>query len=1101
MYSRFQLQNECSSRTAFEQGIRLCRENRISKIKYASRKVDGAENACEIISTVEGDHGVYSVRLIVDEKNAEEGNGRLLLKYCSCPGSSNNGDFCKHCIGTLLRYFELREAGLPGKEQTDSPETETGSVGTHEAFLEMLKQHNARKKLELTLKNKRGTLRIVPHLTLSDVSADVEFRAGSDKLYIIRDISAFVKAVEENRAFRYGKNLEFVHSRELFDGPSRKLLDFMVRYETNKKTHTLSYAHRTDQEYRFITLRGETLDSFFDAAAGTEILTSTDMTRAGDQEKRSERYAVKRGMPVLRMTVKGLGDKGAVLSGDFPCVFAGMDNYIIIKEKTIYTVPKTELQDMELFLRFASEHDGSDVYLAAAELPLFAQEILQTLKRYYRIDFVDFDEDRYLPEQAEFKIYLDAPKKDIVTCALYAVYGDGQKKYNVYADRDYTDPDRDETAEMNAIMELKKYFSKYDPKKKVAVLACNENQLYDFINEGLYELEKLGEVYVSDRIKSIKVRPSPKVTAGVSLGGDLLTFSMQSSDLTGAQLAEILAKYDRRKKFFRLTDGTFIKINAESFESIVNISKTLHLTEEQLSSGTVVIPKFRALYLDAELKDSADVTASRSREFRALIRNMKTVEDNDFEVPPALKPTLRNYQRYGFRWLKTLRNNGFGGILADEMGLGKTLQIIAFLLSEAEEGRKERALIVCPASLVFNWKNEFERFAPSLKTVIVAGTLSERTALIGASEPGDILITSYDLLKRDIDSYENIRFGYQIVDEAQYIKNNATRSSRTVKSIRADFRVALTGTPIENRLSELWSIFDYLMPGFLHSYPQFREEFEIPIVQFRSREDMKRLQKMIGPFILRRLKSEVLKDLPEKLEEPLATCLAGEQLSLYNASVSRLREEIRSRSSAELSRGKLQILAELTRLRQLCCDPSLLYENYSGGSAKVELCMEVVRRALDGGHRILLFSQFTSMLDILQARLAKEHIPYYSLVGSTPKEKRIRMADAFNDGEVPVFCISLKAGGTGLNLTAADLVIHFDPWWNVAVQNQATDRAHRIGQKHAVTVYKLIAKGTIEENILKLQETKQELAEQLLGGDEFGSPSFTREELLALLGE
>lgn len=632
-------------------------------------------------------------------------------------------------------------------------------------------------------------------------------------------------------------------------------------------------------------------------------------------------------------------------------------------------------------------------------------------------------------------------------------------------------------------------------------MAQDENKLYDFITEGIYELHSLGEVYVSDSIKAIKVKSSPKISAGVSLEGNLLNFTMSSDDFTGAQLAEILSKYDRRKKFFRLTDGTFINVNAESFESIVNISKVLHLTQEQLASGKSVVPKFRALFLDGELMDSVDVTASRSKEFRALIRNMKTVEDNDFEVPQSLKGTLRHYQKYGFRWLKTLHNNGFGGILADEMGLGKTLQVIAFLLSEAEEGRTERTIIVCPASLVFNWKNEFERFAPQLNTVVVAGSLAERFAILENTKPGDILITSYDLLKRDIDRYENIDFGCQIIDEAQYIKNTATQSSRSVKLIKAGFKVALTGTPVENRLSELWSIFDYLMPGFLHSYTQFRDEFELPIVQFKSKEDMSRLQKMIRPFILRRLKSEVLKDLPDKIEEPLTTRLEGEQLSLYMANVAKLRDSIKSKSAAEIKSGKIQILAEIMRLRQLCCDPALLYDGYSAGSAKVEMCIDLIRRATDGGHKILLFSQFTGMLDILQKRLDEENIRYFSLVGSTPKERRIRMTEEFNSGDVPVFCISLKAGGTGLNLTAADIVIHFDPWWNVAVQNQATDRAHRIGQKHVVTVYKLIAKGTIEENIMKLQEKKRLLAEQLLNGDEFSVSSFTKEELLSILGD
>ncbi len=1111
MYSRFQLQNECESRAMFEQGLALCKENKILKIKYENRQENDGALMREIKSTVEGEHDVYSVRIIVDEKNEKEGTGALKLKYCSCPGNSNKGEFCKHCIGTILKYLEIRESGTAAFFQNTDSENETevqkekSDVATDSAFLDILKQHNTKKKLEISQRNKKGSMRVVPYLTISDVSADVEFRAGHDKLYIIRDVSAFVKAVKENKVFQYGKNLEFLHTMSIFDEPSQRIIDFMARYEQNKKTHTLSYAHRNDQEYRFITLKNEALDGFFSAVAGCSVLTSTDMAAVTDNfTGEREYYEVKNELPHLNMTVKGISG-GAVMSGDFPKAFIGLDYYVIVKDKCIYTVPKTQMQDMELFWSFAAENDNREVYISETDLPLFASEFLQIIKKYYHVEFIDFDEVQYLPEKAVFKIYIDAPKKDIITCEVYAVYCENKKdeqKYNLFADRDYAaNPIRNEVEEMSVLIALKKFFNKYDPKKKLAVLMRDENKLYDFITEGIYELHSLGEVYVSDKIKAIKVKASPKISAGVSLDGELLSFSMHSDDFTGEQLAEILSKYDRRKKFFRLKDGTFINVDAEGFEHIANITKVLRLTEEQIAGGTVTVPKFRALFLDSELMDSRNVTAGRSKEFRALIRNMKTVEDNDFEVPENLKGVLRHYQKYGFRWLKTLRSNGFGGILADDMGLGKTLQVIAFLLSEAEEGRIGRTLIVCPASLVFNWKNEFARFAPKLKTVTVTGALAERAEIIKNSEPGDILITSYDLLKRDIDHYEGIRFACQVIDEAQYIKNNATQSSRSVKNIAADFKVALTGTPIENRLSELWSIFDYLMPGFLHSYPQFRDEFELPIVQFKNKDDMRRLQKMIRPFILRRLKSEVLKDLPDKIEEPLTTRLEGEQRALYEAGVMRLRESVHSSTNDEFKRGKLQILAELTRLRQLCCDPALLYERYNAGSAKVEMCIDLVRRAIDGGHKILLFSQFTSMLDILQKRLSVEGIEYFSLVGSTPKEQRIRMTEEFNNNNVPVFCISLKAGGTGLNLTAADIVIHFDPWWNVAVQNQATDRAHRIGQKNVVTVYKLVAVNTIEENIMRLQEKKQFLAEQLLSGDEFNAMSITREDLLEILGE
>ncbi len=484
---------------------------------------------------------------------------------------------------------------------------------------------------------------------------------------------------------------------------------------------------------------------------------------------------------------------------------------------------------------------------------------------------------------------------------------------------------------------------------------------------------------------------------------------------------------------------------------------------------------------------------------------MKTIEDSDYEVPESLRSVMRSYQKNGFLWLKTLRENGFGGILADDMGLGKTLQVISLLLVEQQEweaGEKEkrRSLIVCPASLVYNWQKEVTRFAPGLSTVLVTGPAAEREQIIKRSREGEILITSYDLLKRDADVYREMIFAVQVIDEAQYIKNPGTQAAKGVKKITAEFKLALTGTPIENRLSELWSIFDYLMPGFLYTYARFRKEIEIPVTVNGDSDKMERLHRMIRPFILRRLKGDVLTDLPEKLEENIYAKLEGEQLALYNAHVQKLRSELDGKSEREFSTDKIQILAELTKLRQICCDPALLFDGYKGESAKTQMCLDLIANAAGSGHKVLLFSQFTSMLERLAEQLGRAGITYYMLTGSVGKEKRMQMVESFQTDDVPVFCISLKAGGTGLNLTAADIVIHYDPWWNVAVQNQATDRAHRIGQKHVVTVYKLVSEGTIEEKIVDIQNRKKQLAEQVLEGEGMDSVSFSREEIMELLG-
>ena len=362
-----------------------------------------------------------------------------------------------------------------------------------------------------------------------------------------------------------------------------------------------------------------------------------------------------------------------------------------------------------------------------------------------------------------------------------------------------------------------------------------------------------------------------------------------------------------------------------------------------------------------------------------------------------------------------------------------------------------------------------------------------------------MLITSYDLLKRDVEHYKNICFRYQVADEAQYIKNASTFSARAVKAIDVRTRFALTGTPVENRLSELWSIFDYLMPGFLFSSQHFKKKYEGPIVRDGDEEALKRLQKLTGPFVLRRVKKDVLKELPEKLEQVVYSAFGEEQKKLYAANVLELKKKLEAGDLGDSGKERLQILKDLMRLRQICCHPGLCYENYKKGSGKLETCMALVRKAVAGEHKILLFSQFTSMLGLIEERIKEEGISCYKLTGATSKEERSRLVDEFQRDGVPVFLISLKAGGTGLNLTAADIVIHYDPWWNVAAENQATDRSHRIGQEKQVTVYKLIARNTIEENILKLQALKQRLSEQIVTEGTRSLASLTKEDILSMI--
>ena len=1079
MYTRKKLMEE-SGTVVYRQGTDLFSMNLVSQLNIT----ESEETELVTVSGAVGkkEDSCCQVELVVDEEY-----GEILEFRCTCEEHMRGEKLCRHCVAVALSYIkkiEEQQDKIP--ESMIEPRTMI-SAATDSDFSRLLRFYDKKERLSVMQQSWRGRVELMPQMTIGFGAPEVEFKIGCERKYIVKSIQAFVRAVENMEKISYGQKLTFFHTMDCFCAASVDMVRFLIA-EVNKKKQKVNSYYSTAEDGRCLHLNRSNMDGFMEAAkqSGVEITTHGE---------KAYLWQIVDEMPKWSVTLTGVRS-GAILEGSFPAVMQGMDFAYFIGNRIIYRVALKEIEDILPFIRLMGQTEKKRIEISRTELPVFCRELLPILERHCGLEKIDFEEEVYLPPHADYKIYLDAPEKDTVTAKVYAVYGESQ--YNIYASVSGR-MNRDELGEMRTAQAVLDFFDTLDQEQHMLVMHADEDRLYHFLTEEIGQLQNLGEVYISESLKIMDVKSAPKVTVGISLSGDLLEFSLESEEMPLKQLAEILARYDRRKKYYRLKDGTFIDMSQGEMDTLANIQRSLQMTEKELAEGKVLVPKFRALYLDNELRENTGLVAVKDKNFKSLIRNMKTVEDNDFEVPESLKGVLREYQKNGYLWLKTLKNNGFGGILADDMGLGKTLQVIAFLLSEKQEGNVSPAIIVCQASLLYNWKSEIERFAPELSVTMISGNNQERKEQIEAIGKEDIVITSYDLLRRDVDWYGKVRFSYQILDEAQYIKNHTTQAAKAAKEIMAGFKLALTGTPVEIRLSELWSIFDYLMPGFLYSYNHFRTEFEMPIVQAKSEADTERLKKMIRPFILRRLKKDVLKDLPEKLEENVVVKFSKEQEELYRAHIGRLRALLNNQTGEEFAKGKVQILSELTRLRQLCCEPSLVYENYTGESAKLQACVEMLKNAVEGGHKVLVFSQFTTMLSHLQREMRKENIPYFSLIGSTAKENRAKMVEKFNAGEVPVFFISLKAGGTGLNLTAADIVIHYDPWWNVAVQNQATDRAHRIGQKNVVTVYKLIVKDTIEEKIVKLQERKKELAEQLLDGESTGLAGMTKEELLELL--
>ena len=520
-----------------------------------------------------------------------------------------------------------------------------------------------------------------------------------------------------------------------------------------------------------------------------------------------------------------------------------------------------------------------------------------------------------------------------------------------------------------------------------------------------------------------------------------------------------------------------------------------------LEKGKISVPVYRTLYLNRLLENVRNVEINKNQEYREIVNTIsETAIDENVKIPEGLKCNLRYYQKTGYRWLKVLDEYKLGGILADDMGLGKTVQVLALLLDYIESNQERLpSIVISPSSLALNWKSEIEKFTSNIKVLVIGGTAENRRMQIESIPKYDLVITSYDLLKRDIEIYDYI-FKYQIADEAQYIKNSNTQNAKALKTIKAQTKFALTGTPIENSLAELWSIFDYIMPGYLFSYKKFKQTYEIPIIKENDEQAMSKLKMLIEPFILRRIKKEVLKELPEKSITILNNEMEEEQLKIYMSYLAQAKTEMVQEINLNgFEKSQIKILALLTRLRQICCHPSLFIDNYKGGSSKLTQCMEIVREAVGSGHKILLFSGYTSMFPVLEENLQKENIRYYKLTGQTKVEDRVQLVDDFNNNEdIKVFLISLKAGGTGLNLIGADMVIHYDPWWNISAENQATDRAYRIGQKNNVQVYKLITKNSIEEKIYELQEKKSKLIDNMLSTETTFINKLSKEDIMGL---
>ena len=1116
-YDIFYIINQCQpdSKT-YSEAQRLVDSNaiRIENVKMEYRPYTSSQQVITFVGIIAsaGDFG-KKVTVTFDRNQLLQSRCEVMHRYNGYYNDYvyNYGyayeKLCSHKLALLLLADKYIAKYNPG-DATDY----YGRV-----LLNSFKNMTSLQKIENTVE-KKNILRLEPKLIYDDYDAEelleLSFKIGAEKLYVVKDFTNLVDRKNNCESMTFGKTGHINFVDEDFEDSAKGfygLIEKVVKERKDKIARVMKRNH-----YIFpgeviknrIPLGQEALDIFYDLTKGTSVEFEDKYGRSGI---RGNKLKVDDGKLTLKLEVSSYEEKGQVeglsVNGRIPEIIEGRDAKYILDTKKNQLSRITQMSPLSLILMESADDEGViDFLIGKKNVSDFYYRMLPEMEACPEIDieFINAKKiDKFLPPEGKITFYMDADSDNI--------YGKASVKYDKdeiflheLTNEDYPLPEnRDYNLEASAVDALKKYMDVF--KKEDDTFCCERNgdNTFEILSNGVKEFMSIGEVNGSKEFERLKIRKTPQIKFGVSIKSGILDLDISTDDMSKEELLKLLEDYRKKKKFFRLNNGEFVRLDNDStLEELVATMEAMGITVKEFTDGKLHLPLYRALYINKLLEEHDEIAADRDKNFKGLIRNFNSIKESDVELPKELSGVLRGYQNYGFKWLSMLSELGFGGILADDMGLGKTLQMISLLLSKRNQAREEEkpftALISCPASLVYNWQEEIMRFAPDLEVTALTGPLSERKKILAAKKRPEILVTSYDLLKRDIGLYEDLKFDYQIIDEAQYIKNASAAVSKAVKIIKSEHRFALTGTPIENRLSELWSIFDFLMPGFLYTYDRFKNDFENAITKYKDEAVTKQLKNMVSPFILRRLKENVLKDLPDKMEEVRYSKFESAQRKLYDAQVTHMKDML---ESEEYKSGKdsLKILAELTRIRQICCDPGLITAGYRGESAKRESCMELIQSAIDGGHKILLFSQFTSMLELLEKDLKTAGIEYYKITGQTSKEDRIKLVHAFNENEVPLFLISLKAGGTGLNLTGADVVIHYDPWWNLAAQNQATDRAHRIGQTKKVSVFKLIVKNTIEEKILEMQNAKKDLADAILSGEGESLMNMSREQLMELL--
>ena len=1032
----------------YKRGLKYYEMNRVHDLSYD-------RNHDMWFAQVSGTHDYY---VEVDLSRLEQGK---VYTQCDCPAFATY-ETCKHLAAVMLAVSDEKQRI-----------TAQGTFQMTSDFLDEITKQPAK---EIDVLSDKVPLQ-VEYLLKIDYLHQVwlEWKTGTGHRYVVRNIREFLEHVLNGYGYVFTKKFAYEPDKHYFLKKDLDIFRLLAQFVATGDTFTdkgfyssKAYDKRSllVPPIGFKQLISLLQDRVTKVEVGHELYDNFEMS----EDMLPYHFSVEQNNPghyLLKME----GHKQTYFLEEHQAIF---------KEGTFY-FPDYEQMQMMRQVRGNGGRRDMELPISGDNTDRFFSEALPVLKQHAEVSVSSEVTDELVEYPLHARMHLEE-KDGLIVGNLRYHYGSHELNPFQRESRDSSVIIVRDTAKEEQIMHLIEESDFHYNGKELYIDLEDDEEVYEFLYINLPKLDQFVDLYLTSDVQRLIVETEPRPVTTVSMTNDanLLEIGFDISGVNDEEVSALLGAVVEKKRFYRLQSGALVSLEGESFRKVEQLFEELSVDQQTVADGTIQVPVYQGLHIDQLAGDKRYDEA-----FRKLLYALKHPEEQVYPLPEGLHADLRNYQEAGYQWFKSLSYYHLGGILADDMGLGKTLQTITYLLSEPSE---QPHLVIVPSSVIFNWRNEVHRFAPELQVAVISGTPEERREMIEHSRDKDIWITSYGTLRQDAPLYEDIVFRTMVLDEAQFIKNYQTKTSKAVRSLKASRRFALSGTPIENSVDELWAIFQVVLPGLLPSLKEFRQM------------DPERISVLTRPFIMRRVKTEVLSELPEKIESVHTSELTKDQKELY---VGYLRElqmmASESIASNHFQSSKMKILAGLTRLRQICCHPSLFIENYDGRSGKLDELIEQVQTMLNSGRRLLIFSQFTSMHDLVRQELNRLGIDSFYLQGKTPAKERVEMSERFNNGEKDVFLISLKAGGTGLNLTGADTVILLDLWWNPAVEDQAAGRAHRFGQKNVVQVIRFITEGTIEEKIYELQQKKRELINQVIQPGETMLTSLSEDDIKELL--